>query len=331
MDKNDVTPKSEQKNETPSLDMSSVTDSSSLGSHQPPPDGGTEKKPESEPAPEARPSEGQPKVTEAPSEEKPTEEGKTLEERMSEGEAVTYKKIKHPKTTEEDLVNNGEKYEVRSQHTYNDIDKMFNVSGNVDAPNPKLFFSIIKNDPEGAERIAKACGWRSSHYMKAAIEDYVNASSEKERANILRTDFPEFVWSEEATPPFDVKISKNEVSTIQTNNTGVFGYAKSDVDAAINAYVADNNDVKKEDILKSVKVAKLLEEFSGLQRGGKQLSVNEALSMAIHQANIKKEPLEKSKKVSLGGGTNIKQEAKPTKGVSPGARALAERLGIKID
>ena len=102
------------------------------------------------------------------------------------------------------------------------------------------------------------------------------------------------------------------------------------------ATIRKNSDVasmliKKEDILKSVKVAKLLEEFSGLQRGGKQLSVNEALSMAIHQANIKKEPLEKSKKVSLGGGTNIKQEAKPTKGVSPGARALAERLGIKID
>ena len=61
MDNSDVALKSVPKNETPVVETTSVTDSSDLGQHQPPPEKEAEPAPKSEPAPEKTPSEEKPK------------------------------------------------------------------------------------------------------------------------------------------------------------------------------------------------------------------------------------------------------------------------------
>jgi len=324
MDTKDVTLTSESKSETEVSVNTSATDSSDLVRHQPPAKGGDDLPKKTATA--------TPNPTEAPSEETKQEEGEeTLSQALEKGDKVTLQKVKYPKTTAEDLDVSGEQPEIRSQHTLDDLDKMFNVTGNGEW-NPKLFHSIMKNDPDGAERMAQAMGWRSAHFAKAAIELFEKAKTDAERQKVLESDFPEVLWKEEAEVPFKVNITgKGTSNQIKTETKGILGYTSDSITRAVNDYVADNDNVSKEDILQSVKVKKLLEEFSGLHdKDGNQFSVNKALAMAVDAAGLKKEKLTKKVTSSIGGGTNIRKTSSEKKGLSEGARRIADLVGYKL-
>jgi len=253
----------------------------------------------------------------------PEESEETLQSFLEEPEDVTYKKVKrHPELAEGDISKDGDEYVVHSEHVANDIDKMFG-----DTPKPKLFFSIYKNTPKKADAIAKACGWRTRHYMKDAIEDFIEAKTDDARQEILESDFPEWTWSSDAERPYKVDLAGGGKETVQTS--GRMPWSKDDIGRAINDYAADNDSISKESILKSAKVAKLLEEFSAFQKNGQPISASEALSLAIPLAGLEKKTVSKAKKVSAGGGrTKSKTETKS--GITPGMEFLAAQAGVKL-
>lgn len=267
-----------------------------------------------------------PSETSTEDEDEPDESGQseeTLSSFLEEPEEVTFKKIKrHPELVEGDVSQDGDDYVIHAEHVSNDIDKMFG-----DKANPKLFFSIYKNTPQKADAIAKACGWRTRHYMKAAVEDFISAKTDDQRQSVLETDFPEWTWSSDVEKPFKVDLAGSSKESVKTS--GRMPWSKDNVGRAINDYVADNDGISKESILKSAKVAKLLEEFSGFQKNGQQISASEALSLAIPLAGLEKKAVSKAKKISAGGG-RTKTPTKNTSGLTPGMEFLASQAGLKL-
>lgn len=253
------------------------------------------------------------------------DEEDTIENFLSE-ESITIKKTKkYPEASEGDVVLDGDTYEVRAKHVSDDIETLFGEN-----PNPKLFFSIYNNTPKKADAIAKACGWRTRHYAKAAIEDLISAKTEEDRNEILEADFPEWIWAEDAEKPFRVNISdtSKQTASVQSLN-GKLPWGKDEISRAVNDYVADNPNVSKEAITKSAKVVKLLEEFSGFQKDGRAITANEALRFVIPQVDLAREPVSKKSKSSIGGGKAPRQ-AHSQKGVTPGMQSLLDQAGIKL-
>jgi len=281
-----------------------------------------EEKPESkagESAEEKEVSEGKNVVDPGsqPEEKQPEE---TLESLLKEEKFKINKTKLHPEVVDGDFTAKDGIYDIHAKHIADDIDKLFGENAN-----PKLFFSIYKSTPKKAEVIAKACGWRSSHYAKAAIEDLIAAKTQDEKDAVLKADFPEWVWADDVDKPFRVTEKKPEVGTPVAKFYGHFQWSNEELSRAVNDYVADNKQVSKDSILKNAKVAKLLEEFSGFQRNGKPLDAYSALKYVVPLAIPAEEP-KKTKDVSIGGNRNSAPKTSAT-GMTDGMKAMLSQSG----
>ena len=294
-------------------------------------DVGHQKQPESNDSADETPSEDiSAKGEDDGGDEPPEEDPDTLESFLEKDDTEIQKVKKYPEVTDEDFSVSDGKYEIHAEHLVNDINKIFGLGD--ETPDPKLFFSIYKNTPKKADIIAKANGFRSSHYMKAAIEDFVAAEGDrKKQIEILKSDFPDHTWAVDAELPFTVSDKKLTPVSDKDIVKGKYQWAKDDIARAVNDYVADNSKVSKEQILKSAKIGKALGELSGLERNGKPLSAKEALDWAIKMTGLEKEDLSKSKTVSAGGKQKPKTTSKTAKdGVTPGLQYLAKQYGVNL-
>jgi len=273
------------------------------------------------PKEETKPSKAKPKSEESPQEpedsEKPAEAGSLGDIlKVNKKEPLTFKKenSKYPDVQDGDIVKNDKGTPIiKAKHIYDDIVSIFGVYGKAE-PKLETFFLINKHKPEKADIIAKTSGFKSRHHLAAAIEEFKEAADnndEKRMQEIIDSQFPEWTrYGSDVEPPFltDLDSSiKAEDPEVKKGGAGKFPYSPTELEQAIDNYVADNGNVTKKDILASVKLRESLVEFSAFQKNGKRISANEALKLAIQATGVKRTPLSKSDKASVGGGGNQPQ------------------------
>lgn len=259
----------------------------------------------------------------------------TLGERLSKEAPVTFhkKNDKFPDVRDGDVVDGEDgKPIIKAKHVYDDMNSIFGVDGKTE-PRLETFFLINKHKPEKADVIAKAAGFRSRHHLAAAIEEFREADADDQQ-QILNDQFPEWThYNSGVDAPFTVDLDNSVGSEPQAkvvSKKGDLPWDDKELDSAIDSYVADNDNVTKQDILESVKLEETLVELSVLQKGGKVISAFDALKLAMPQVKIERVKLSDADRISLGGSGNQPPlpEKKPEQQINSGMKSIMGLAGI---